>query len=560
LADGVFPSNEKRGYVLRRILRRAVRHYWLLGRREPALDRLVGLVADRMSGPYPELEVRRDHLERTTRAEEERFLSTIDEGMEHLEKAAPEGGSGTIPGAVVFKLKDTYGFPEDLTELIGSERGYDIDWRGFEEALAEQRARSREAVGIGIEGEEPGDRFPGLEVAEGGQEFVGYGRLAVETRVLAARTDDGETAFILAENPFYLESGGQVSDRGSVRGDGWTVCVERAWRNGQGYTAVAGPILEGEVPAVPGIVRAEVDPAWRPETERYHTATHLLHAALRERLGEHVQQAGSLVAPDRLRFDFSHRGPLTARERADVERRVNEEILANHPVTACQRPYEEAIEAGAMALFGEKYGDVVRVIEVPGVSLELCGGTHVRSTGQIGQFKIVQETGVAAGIRRIEAITGREAYERVLERERLVDELSARLRVPERELPARVERLLEERERLEREARGRRGEAAADIIARILADGGADRSRLVTGRIELPGGTDLGELGDLLRERLGSGAAVLHVAVPEEGREAFVSVVTDDLIGSGLKAGDLVRVSSQTTGSGGGGRAQFAQG
>jgi alanyl-tRNA synthetase len=303
-----------------------------------------------------------------------------------------------------------------------------------------------------------------------------------------------------------------------------------------------------------------VDRSLRRETERNHTATHLLHAALRSILGEHVHQAGSLVAPDRLRFDFSHRGPLTDEERDAVELCVNESILANSLVSAEERPYTDAIEAGAMALFGEKYGDIVRTIVVPDVSLELCGGTHVRTTGQIGLFKLVSETGVAAGIRRVEAITGREAYRWVVDRDRLVSELAARLRVPEHELSHRVDRLLEERDQLERAAYSQRGEAAADVVQELLGGVGPDGSRFVSGRVELPAGADLGELGDLIRSRLDSGAALIHVVVPDEEREAFVSVVTDDLIRGGLKAGDLVRVSSAATGSGGGGRPHFAQG
>ena len=562
LADGVFPSNEKRGYVLRRILRRAVRHYWLLGHRDPMLHRLVETVADGMSGTYPELGARREHLVSTTRAEEERFLSTIDEAMARFEELAPAGGSGTIPGREAFKLSDTYGVPLDLTQLMAAERGYDVDIPGFETALEEQRTRSREAMSSLDAGHAEADELLAttLKVSDDGHEFVGYEALRVTTTVLAHTPVDGEHAFILAHNPFYAESGGQVSDAGWLRGDGWVVEVGRVFKNDVGQTIVAGPVTGGSVPEDPGPVEAEVDESLRRETERNHTATHLLQAALRSLLGEHVHQAGSLVAPDRLRFDFSHRGPLTDEERDAVETRVNESILANRDVRAEERAYTDAIEAGAMALFGEKYGDVVRAIVVPDVSLELCGGTHVRSTGQIGLFKLVSETGVAAGIRRIEAITGREAYRWVVDRDRLVSDLAGRLRVPEHEVAHRVERLLEERDQLERAASSRRGEAAVDIVQELLGTSGGDGSRFVSGRVELPAGTDLGELGDLIRARLDSGAAVIHIAVPDEGKEAFVSVVTDDLIRNGLKAGDLVRVSSDATGSGGGGRPHFAQG
>ena len=565
LADGVFPSNEKRGYVLRRILRRAVRHYWLLGRRDPLLNDLVGVAADRMSTTFPELEARREHLLSTTRAEEELFLSTIEGGMREIDRAMPEGGSGTVAGGVAFKLKDTYGIPEDLTGLIARERGYDVDWKGFNEALEAQRTRSRRSSLSGsittgapaLSGTLTVNRPPK-------QEFVGYSDLEVETDC-RRWSGDGQHAFLLERNPFYLESGGQVSDTGRVVGDGWAVDISTAWGD-DGRTVVAGSLADGSLPEGEGVVEdyvlAQVDPS-RRETERNHTATHLLHAALRNRLGEHVQQAGSLVAPDRLRFDFSHRGPLTPAERADIEAEVTEAILGNHDIDASERGYDEAIAAGAMALFGEKYGDVVRVIEVPGLSLELCGGTHVRTTGQIGTFRIVSETGVAAGIRRVEAVTGQGAYRREVERDRLLAELAARLRCQPADLAARMDRLLEERDALAEEVRGRRGDAAERQLETLLAGAGAtgaNGARFVSGRLEVPAGTDLGALGDRLRGGMGSGAAVVHVVFPDEDRHAFISVVSDDLIRLGVKAGDLVRVSSRATGSGGGGGARFAQG
>ncbi len=594
LADGVFPSNEKRGYVLRRILRRAVRHYWLLGRRDPLLHDLVGVVADRMSATFPELEARREHLLSTTRAEEELFLSTIEGGMREIDRAIPEGGSGTVAGDVAFKLKDTYGIPEDLTGLIARERGYSVDWKGFDEALERQRARSRgvevpamtmdpvstASLEVGTIG---GGSRGALTVipsnGEAKQEFVGYTDLETETGC-RRRSVDGRHWFLLERNPFYLESGGQVSDTGRVTGrvagDDWAVDISEVW-GADGRTVVAGALAEGSLPEaddwVADSVCARVAPS-RRETERNHTATHLLHAALRNRLGEHVQQAGSLVAPDRLRFDFSHRGPLTLEERADIEAEVTEAILGNHDVDASQRGYDEAIAAGAMALFGEKYGNIVRVIEVPELSLELCGGTHVRTTGQIGTFRIVSETGVAAGIRRIEAVTGQEAYRRELARDRLLAELAARLRCAPADLAARMERLLEERDALAEEVRGRRGDAAERQLETLLAGAGAgagsgagaagaqdaNGARFVSGCLEVPAGTDLGALADRLRGGMGSGAAVVHVVFADEDRHAFISVVSDDLIRLGLRAGDLVRVSSRATGSGGGGGPRFAQG
>ncbi len=573
LADGVFPSNEGRGYVLRRILRRAARHAWLLGRREPTLDKLVETVVDGMSTAYPELRAREDHLVLTTRAEEDRFLSTIDEGMRRFEEVAPSGGSGVIPGEEAFRLYDTYGFPLDLTELMAAERGYAVDTEGFRAALAEQRERSRESRLVSAELQdrlafaeelEAGDEASGSSRGGREQEFVGYDRLEVESPVLAFAAEDGWRAFVLERNPFYVESGGQVSDRGCLRGDGWEVDVRRVVRNPRGQTVVAGPLVDGRLDSPPDRLVASVAERARRDTERNHTATHLLHAALRRELGDHVHQAGSLVAPDRLRFDFTHRGPLRREERRAVERAVNEAIWANQPVLAGHEAYQDAIDAGAMALFGEKYGEVVRVIRVPGVSLELCGGTHVRSTGQIGLFRIVGETGVAAGIRRIEAVTGRGAYERALEVEESLDRLAERLRVSPSELDRRVSALVEERDRLESAAADRRQEGAAEQARRLVAD--ADRvggGILARGRVELPEGTDLGEFGDLLRAELGrhgSGAAIAYVRLADGAKQAFLSVVTDDWIRRGVHAGELVRLASTSTGSSGGGRPHLAQG
>jgi len=567
LADGVFPSNEGRGYVLRRILRRAGRYAWLLGRREPTLDRLVGVAADLMSDVYPELSARRDHLVRTTRSEEERFLRTIDDGMDRFEEIAPAGRRGVIPGEEAFKLYDTYGFPLDLTQLMAEELGYTVDTAGFERALEAQRKQSKEKAAIpggrdGADGlTEEALRLARGTSADAEQAFVGYDNLRVDTPVLAFDRLDGTRAFVLAENPFYAEAGGQVSDSGWLRGDDWEVEVESVLRNERDQAVVVGALTRGELDAAPERVTAVVSEHVRRDTERNHTATHLLHAALRDVLGEHVHQKGSLVAPDRLRFDFIHDGPLTPEERATVERRVNEAIWDNAPVEIRQRPYREALADGAMALFGEKYGDVVRTVRVPGVSLELCGGCHVRTTGQIGLFRIVSETGVAAGIRRIEAVTGPRAYARLLETEGLLSALAERLRTAPAELPRRLETLLEEKQTLEARLAEQRGADSADLVRDLVdaAESLGDGGRLVVGVAALPADADAGAFGDLLRERLGSGAAVLHLRLGEE-KEAILAVVTDDWIARGLRAGDLVKTASRLTGSGGGGRPHLAQG
>jgi alanyl-tRNA synthetase len=565
LADGVFPSNEGRGYVLRRVLRRAGRYAWLLGRREPTLDRLVGVVADLMSGTYPELSHRRDHLVRTTRSEEERFLATIDAGMGRFDELAPPAGKGMIDGTEVFRLYDTFGFPLDLTQLMAAERGFEVDVAGFEGALEEQRQRSREdrlTAGASDELSEEVVAAARTVTADGQQVFAGYERLRVESKVLVSRSLDSAHALILETNPFYSEAGGQVSDHGTVTHNGWEMLVESAVRNDRGQTVLVGQIVKGSADTAPETVVAAVDEPSRRDTERNHTATHLLHAALRAELGDHVQQAGSLVAPDRLRFDFSHTGPLSESERLSIEEAVNRAVWDNVALEIGERDYREALESGAMALFGEKYGDRVRVVSVPGVSLELCGGCHVRSTGQIGLFQITAETGVAAGIRRIEAVSGPKAYTRVRHTEDLVAGLAALLKVGPADLSRRFEGLIAEKAVLEARLEEQHGRDAVDVVEGVVeqaVDLGVG-ARLASGSVDLPAGSDVGAFGDLLRERLESGAAILHVSLGDEDRGAFLAVVTDDWIRRGLKAGDLVGVASRATGSGGGGRPHLARG
>jgi alanyl-tRNA synthetase len=555
LADGVFPSNEGRGYVLRRILRRAVRHAWLLRRREPTLVHVVDAVVERMGEVYPELVQRRDHLLRTTRAEEERFLSTIGEGMRRFDEIAPEGGGGTIPGGEVFRLYDTFGFPVDLTELMAAERGYEVDLAGFENELETQRRRSREdryAAGIGAEAETLADGWVRLE--EGEQEFLGYDADQVETDVLAFRHADDGVALQLRQNPFYSEAGGQVSDRGHVYGDGWTLALDQVKRVG-GRVAVLGR-LEGEFR--PGRVRAEVDSPSRRETERNHTATHLLHAALRRVLGEHVFQQGSLVAPDRLRFDFSHTGPLTPEQLAAIERLVNEAIWSNTEVCANPMGYREAIARGAMALFSEKYADVVRVVEIPGVSMELCGGTHVRATGQIGPFRIVAETGVAAGVRRIEAVTGGEAYRREREDRERLREAAQLLRTREENLVPRLRAVIDENRELQKQLERARSVGGGDLVARLLsAATSVDGVKVIAATVQVDSLDDARSLGDQLRERMGSGIAVLATEVG--GKASLFVVASDDLIGRGIRADEVARQVAARVGGRGGGRPHMAQ-
>jgi alanyl-tRNA synthetase len=567
LADGVFPANEGRGYVLRRILRRAVRHAYLLGRREPTLVDVVDVVVDVMHGAFPELVQRREHLLRATRAEEERFLATIEAGMSRFEQLAPSGTGGigkAIPGDEVFKLYDTFGFPLDLTELMARERGYGVDVAGFEHALEEQRARSRadrRKSGVAFAG---GESLEGWKVlSDDAQEFVGYHVGEIDTEVLALFREDGRAGLQLRDNPFYVEAGGQISDVGEVRGETWAVAVDQVRRVG-GQVAVFGA-LEGELPHesdTPLRAQARVSANVRHDTERNHTATHLLHAALREVLGDHVLQRGSLVAPDRLRFDFSHTSPMTADEIARVESLVNAAIWRDHAVRTHQLPYKEAVSRGAMALFGEKYADIVRMVEVPGVSLELCGGTHVRHTGEIGLFKVVSESSLAAGVRRIEAQTGPGAFGHFAALERKLQEAAATLRTSPDNVARRAEKLLEEKAELTGllEEMRRRGSSVGEEVVREvqipLASGKEFTYRAV--RLRARDADDARVWGDTFLQSAESAVAVLAAELPGEKHSLF-AFVTNDLVGRGLRADAIVRQVAAVAGGKGGGRPHMAQ-
>jgi alanyl-tRNA synthetase len=532
-----------------------------------------------MHEAYPELQLRAKHLIETTRSEEERFLETIAGGMARFDELAPATpiahGSptlhGTVSGEEAFQLYDTYGFPFDLTELMARERGYDVDVAGFEAALAQQRTRSQEerkSRRLVVEADDFADPATWLwsETANHdapftadepvGQEFVGYDDLEIQTKVVGRRDlPDGRTAVILARRPFYLESGGQVSDRGEIVGQGWRMDVEDVRRVGRRVAEIGR--VEGTFQF--GDVAARVPADLRRDTERNHTATHLLHAALRTVLGEHVHQRGSLVAPDRLRFDFSHGGPMQAEQVAEVETLVNREIWRAVPVDRAERPYREAVADGAMALFGEKYGDVVRVITVPGFSKELCGGTHVRNTSEIALFKIVAETGVGGGTRRIEAVTGPAAYARTLRYEQAVERVADALKAPAdpEVLVPRVEQLVADRRTLERRlASG--GGGGHDVSALIARSVPVDGARVVAERVESVDVRALQSLGDALREKLQTGIGVLAASFAD-GKNALLVVVTDDLRERGIRADTLIGQLAAAAGGRGGGKPHMAQ-
>jgi alanyl-tRNA synthetase len=471
---------------------------------------------------------------------------------------------GTISGEDAFRLYDTFGFPIDLTELMARERGYTVDIAAFEAALAAQRSQSQEerksrrlAAEVGPTQTWEWTTGAGAKPTPATPEtsFVGYDTVEVETQVAAARTlDDGRVALLLRETPFYAESGGQIADRGEIVGQGWRVDVDDV-RKLEGRTAAIGT-LTGTLTF--GTATARVPTDRRRDTERNHTATHLLHAALREVLGDHVHQAGSLVAPDRLRFDFTHHGPIKPEALGDIEDHVNRAIWAGVDVLTAQKAYPEAVASGAMALFGEKYGDVVRVVTIPGISVELCGGTHVRNTAQIALFRILSETGVAAGVRRIEALTGKAAFDFMRDHERTLDQIGGVLKAGPEVIVRRVQALLDERKTLERrldEALRGGGDQVRDLIAGATSVGGL---RLVSAALPVEDIKALQAMGDALREQIGSGVAALGGRTAD-GKATLLVVATDDARERGVRADVVIRELAAAAGGRGGGKAHMAQ-
>ena len=566
IVDGVLPSNEGRGYVLRRIIRRAVRHGYKLGIDEPFFYKLVPVLEREMSSAYPELFRGREHAERVLKQEEERFAETLANGMALLEGAIArtvqsrggQQGGAVIPGETVFKLYDTYGFPADLTADIARERGLAIDQAGFDAAMEEQRRRSQEASKFGV------DMRAGSTL-DARTAFQGYEGLESEGRVVALlksgspvdelrNGEEGEV--VLDRTPFYAEAGGQVGDTGTLVGAGSRFLVHDTIKRGAAHSHL-GRVSEGKV-RVGDVVRAHVDGERRRAVALNHTATHLLHAALRKELGTHVQQKGSLVAPDRLRFDFSHLQPVTAAELTDIERLVNAEIRRNAPAETRVMGYDSAVAAGAMALFGEKYEKDVRVLRIGDFSMELCGGTHVQRAGDIGLFKIVSESGVASGVRRIEAITGEAAVAYVEQNDALLRELAQLVRGSREDVKEKVQDVLERVRQMEKEVRTLKDRLASGQGG-DLASGAVDVQgvKVVATKVE---GADAGALRgavDRLKDRLKSAVVVLaSVEGPE--KVVLVAGVTADQTAR-VKAGELAGTIAAKVGGRGGGRPDFAQ-
>ncbi len=558
VAEGILPSNEGRGYVLRRIVRRAVRHGYLLGCREPFFHKLVAPLGEVMGDAYPEIVEKHAEIEPVLRREEGRFAETLEQGMQILEDSLARLRDRRIPGELIFRLYDTYGFPVDLTRDFAREHGLELDLEGFEREMAKQRERARAASGF-----DTGHHK--VIPIHAKTRFVGYDTLRCEARVQALVKDEAETdrleagdegIVVLDRTPFYAEGGGQVGDRGVIRtADGARFRVEDTRRQGDTWLHV-GRMVQGALERGAAVI-AEVDEEARNATALNHSATHLLHAALRQVLGGHVQQKGSLVEPARLRFDFSHFEPLTREQIEEIERLVNRQIRRNLEVSAEVMAYDAALQAGALALFGEKYGDRVRVLRIGDFSVELCGGTHVRRSGDIGFFKIVAESGVAAGVRRIEAVTGDEAVRWAQQADRTLASLAELFKSPAETLVDKARQSLERSRRLEKEVERLQAKLAAaaggDLASRAVAVGDV---KVLAARIEGGDPKALRTTLDQLKNKLDR--AVVVLATVRDGKVTLVAGVTKDLTDR-FKAGELVNFVAGQVGGRGGGRPDFAQ-
>ena len=573
ISDGVVPANEGRGYVLRRILRRAVTFARKLGVREPVLVTIAETVIDNMREAYPDLERNREFILKVIEQEEARFHDTLDAGMTQLEAKftfppmdATVEVSKRIAAQDVFRLYDTYGFPSELTEEIAAEHGYSVDMGGFEREMEAQRERGRAAqtfrkdkmseayaaVGLGA------TRFTGYETLAGESVVVGLLREGVSVQ----RVGGGEELEVVTmETPFYAEGGGQVGDRGEITGPDGRFLVEDTQSTMLGFYVHRGRVVDGEM-VVGHPVTMTVESGHRRESARNHTATHLLHAALRQVLGQHVRQAGSLVAPDRLRFDFTHPVGLGRADLHDIRNLVNEKISSDLQITNDEAPYPEAISRGALAFFGDKYPDVVRLVSMGDgddrFSFEVCGGTHVGRTGEVWNFQVTDEGSIGSGLRRIEAVTGGSVQDLLVRRYDLVEELSAQLKSPAEEIADKVAALVEERDaerrradRLERDAARREAEG---LLGRVQDVNGA---QVVAARVDAPNVETMREMGDYLKAKLGSVFVVLASVIND--RPMFVAMATPDLTAKGVHAGNIVKKVAKVAGGGGGGSPEMAQ-
>ncbi|MHC5150821.1 alanine--tRNA ligase [Stenotrophomonas rhizophila] len=563
IVDGVLPSNEGRGYVLRRIIRRALRHGWMLGVRQPFFSKLVPTLVEQMGVAYPELPAQVDTVVRALQAEEERFAETLDSGMKIFDDVAAKVSDGVIPGVDAFRLYDTYGFPVDLTADIARERDMTVDMVAFNAAMDTQRETARAAGKFGGGVTLSADLVATLKPTV----FLGYDRLQADDLTVVAILKDGrpvesaqagdDVIVLTHQTPFYAESGGQVGDNGTLTGAGVQVEVSDTQKFAGQFHGHVGKLTAGSL-KLGDVLSGQVDGQRRGATILNHSATHLLHAALREVLGTHVQQKGSLVAPDRLRFDFSHFAPISAEDLAIIERKVNEQVRANNAAEVHNMGMQEALDFGAMALFGEKYGEHVRVLKMGDYSTELCGGTHVSRTGDIGLFKITAEGGVSSGVRRIEAVTGQGALDYVAHEEAQLSEAAALLGGNAGDVVDKIRQLGERQKKLERELEALKAKQAAGATADL---GGAavevNGIKILAARLEGFDAKALRDAIDRLKQQLGD--AVIVLAGTQDGKAALVAGVNGSAMGK-VKAGELLAHIASQIGGKGGGRPDLAQG
>jgi alanyl-tRNA synthetase len=567
VGDGVLPENVGRGYVLRRILRRAVRHGRMLGLQKPFLHQVAGRVIEQMAAVYPEVKDGEAFIRKVILNEEERFLETLDNGLkllsEEMNRLKDTGGT-TISGDVAFRLYDTFGFPLDLVQDVGRENDFDVDMAGFEQAMAGQRAQSRASWKGSGEAAVP-EAVSEL-TAEGFKvEFLGYDGLSVESDLVLLLKDGKKTGtasqgdkveLVFKKTPFYGASGGQVGDTGRIRAGDNVVTITDTIKYPGDITVHQGSVEKGDI-SVGSTMTLEVEESLRRDTMRNHTATHLLHKVLRQELGDHVKQAGSMVSPDRLRFDFTHFEQVTADALQRIETRINEKIRENLPVATQSMSMEEAMDTGAVALFEERYGDTVRVVSVGDFSMELCGGTHTHMTGDIGLFYIVSEASTAAGVRRLEAFTGRAAVEAIQADRDLLAQAAHRLKTRPDELPDRLDKLLSRQKDLEREIEQQKQQASKgqsdEVLSQIEEINGV---KVLATRISVEDPKMLREMGDRLRDKVGSGIVVL--GAESKGKALLLVIVTQDLQKQ-FHAGNIVKALAAEVGGGGGGRPDMAQ-
>ena len=565
ISDGVIPSNEGRGYVLRKIMRRGIRQGTLLGYKEPFLYTLSGYVVEMMKEAYPELIHTREYVARVIKTEEERFAAMVTVGLQRLEQTIHQlvnSGKDVIPGIEIFKLYDTYGFPLDFTKEIADEKSMRLDMDGFEAELEKQRERARQSW----RGDETAvSPFYEKFVGKGGTPFLGYDAIRSISRIAGILVNGmpvdsvggGQTAeIILDETPFYAESGGQVGDTGTLTSPSGVARILDTYSPVRGVIVHKVQMEFGKL-AVNDEIQAQVDEERRLRIAANHTGTHILHAVLRETLGTHVKQAGSLVAPDRLRFDYTHFAPLTDREIEEIEQKINRIVFRNLPVQTEIMEINQAIARGALAFFGEKYQQQVRVVSIPEVSMELCGGTHTRMTGDVGLFKIVGESSIASGIRRIEALTGFGTFVRLEEDENLLQEIAHTLRTPRTELTRAITRLLEQQRHLENELEALKRRTAKSQIGNLVESPATVKGiSVVSRRVEGVDASMLRELAENAGTKIGSGVVVLGLA--SDGKASLVAVVSQDLQ-KRLHAGRIIKEVAALVGGSGGGRPDFAQ-